>query len=134
MSLIKSCAGAGIVEKIHPSVRRCAVGDPVLLSFPRCAKCYACLHGHPAHCDINYPLTIFAREPNYALAHGEDDRLMSDEEGRKRVIPASYFGQSSFSSIALVKESSVVNAGPLIKSQQELSLFAPLGVLFVPLS
>ncbi|QDS77101.1 hypothetical protein FKW77_000759 [Venturia effusa] len=42
-------------------------------------------------------------------------------------ITASFFGQSSFSSLSVVSESSVVNAKDLIKSSEEMRLFAPLG-------
>lgn len=42
-------------------------------------------------------------------------------------ITASFFGQSSFASLSVVSESSVINAKDLIKSPEELKLFAPLG-------
>lgn len=43
------------------------------------------------------------------------------------MIKASYFGHSSFSAIALVKESSVVNVKDLVANDEELTMFAPLG-------
>ena len=38
-----------------------------------------------------------------------------------------FFGQSSFANFSVVSEKSVVNANNLIKSKEELQLFAPLG-------
>jgi Zn-dependent alcohol dehydrogenase len=42
----------------------------------------------------------------------------------------SFFGQSSFSSYAIVKESSVVNVTGLVKDEEELKMFAPMGCGF----
>lgn len=122
--------GAGKILKIGPNCSLDAqVGDPVLLSFAHCKECYFCLKGHPAHCKDQGPLTIRGEDPNFALAEseGEDDRLEVDGDGRKRVVKASYFGHSSFSGIALVKESSVVLAKGLVRDDEELRMFAPLG-------
>ena len=77
-------------------------------------------------------MTIYAQDPNYALASGEDDRLRPDSEGRKRVIAASYFGQSSFSSLALVKETSLICVNDLLSDPHDLARFAPLGMFQRP--
>lgn len=122
--------GAGKILRRGPEVHSdLKEGDPVLLSFAHCGKCHMCTSGHPAHCKEQIPLTIRGQDPNFALAEseGEDSRLEDDESGRKRVVKASYFGHSSFSGIALVKETSVVPVKDLIKSDEELKLFAPLG-------
>ena len=105
------------------------VGDPVLLSFAHCKKCHMCITGHPAHCRDQGPMTILGQDPNFALAdsEGEDSRLGDDGKGKRRVIAGSYFGHSSFSGIALVKESSVVPVKHLINSTDELKIFASLG-------
>ncbi|KXL51195.1 hypothetical protein M433DRAFT_155943 [Acidomyces richmondensis BFW] len=104
-----------------------SVGDPVLLSFAHCRRCHMCTSGHPAHCRDQVPLTIEACDPNFALSDGEDARLAPDAAGRRRVVAAGYFGHSSFSRLALVKESSVVPVKDLIESLDELKIFAPLG-------
>ena len=122
--------GGGKVLRKGP---KCTVdieeGDPVLLSFAHCKICNMCLTGHPAHCMDQIALTICGQDPNFALTdlEGEDDRLRPDADGKKRVIAGSYFGHSSFSSTALVKESSVVPVKHLIKDESELKIFAPLG-------
>ncbi len=105
------------------------IGDPVLLSFAHCKDCNMCLTGHPAHCMEQVPLTIRGQDLNFALAEseGEDERLEVDAHGKRKVIKASYFGHSSFSGVALVKESSVLNVKNLIRNEEELKIFAPLG-------
>ena len=103
------------------------VGDPVLLSFAHCKDCRMCITGHPAHCKEQVPITIQGQDPNFALAEGEDSRLEPDGQGKKRVIKGSYFGHSSFSGIALGKESSVVNVKDYVSSIEDLRRFAPLG-------
>ena len=123
--------GAGKVLKKGPELTiDVSSGDPVLLSFAHCQDCYFCSRGHPAHCVNQVPLTIQGCDPNFALADREDERLAVDEQGKHRIVAAGYFGHSSFSSIALVKESSVLNVKNLIKSDDELRMFAPLGCGF----
>jgi Zn-dependent alcohol dehydrogenase len=124
--------GAGHVLQKGPNCSiGVSIGDPVLLSFAHCRKCYFCLKGHPAHCVDQIPLTIQGQDLNFALdldkGEEEDERLELDKLGRRSVVKAAYFGHSSFSSIALVKESSVVNVKDLVKSEAELKMFAPLG-------
>ena len=120
--------GAGRIVKCGPDVDPAlAIGDPVLLSFAHCGSCHMCRTGHPAHCRDQLPLTILGQDLNFALAQGEDERLEDDKSGLKRVIKASYFGHSSFSGIALVKESSVVPVKDFIEDDEELKVFAPLG-------
>ena len=122
--------GVGHVLKKGPELSiDVAEGDPVLLSFADCRRCWFCKTGHPAFYVDQVPLNICGCEPNFALAEeeGEDERLGDDRKGRKRIVPAGYFGHSSFSGVALVKESSVVNVKDLIKTEEELRMFAPLG-------
>lgn len=122
--------GAGHVIRKGPDVSiDVSVGDPVLLSFAHCGECNLCVTGHPAHCRHAGPLTILAQEANFALGDGEpdDERLEVDALGRRRVLKAGYFGHSSFCHVALVKESSVVNVKGLIRDDEELKVFAPLG-------
>ena len=121
--------GAGHILRKGPSCSETLlIGDPVLLSFAHCQKCNMCTRGHPAHCHNQLPLTIRGQDLNYALAEGEpdDERLEKDENGRHRLVKASYFGHSSFSSIALVKESSITPVKGLVQ-EEELKMFAPLG-------
>ena len=88
-----------------------------------------CVTGHPAHCREQVSITIQGQDLNFALAEGEgeDDMLEKDAQGKKRLVKAFYFGHSSFSGIAVVKESSVVPVKEWLKDEDELKVFAPLG-------
>lgn len=87
-------------------------GDPVLLSFSHCGKCDLCENGRPSYC------VEFAE--NIAGADDVYEDIGGPEQGQ-------FYGQSSFSSLSIVKEASVVNVKGLIKNDAELKLFAPLG-------
>ena len=95
-------------------MRVAKAGDPVLLSFASCQACRNCVKGHPAYCALFGPLNLMSNSPDYTHSDGF-------------TIGGQYFGQSSFSSMSIVGESSVVNVTDIIKDVEELKLFAPLG-------
>ena len=103
--------GAGYVQKVGPGVTTAKAGDPVLLSFSHCGKCDLCKTGRPAYC-LNFAENIAGATDVY-----ED--IGGPEQGQ-------FYGQSSFSSLSIVKEASVVNVRGLVKNDDELKLFAPL--------
>ncbi|KAM5368088.1 hypothetical protein ACJZ2D_009692 [Fusarium nematophilum] len=109
--------GSGIVIGAGPGVTAASVGDAVLLSFRNCKSCHQCKEGHPSFCDR------FA-EINYG---GESEVYTAAEE---HALRGSFFGQSSFAELAIVKETSVVNVSSLVESEEELKIFAPLGCGF----
>lgn len=120
--------GAGHIHKKGAEVSSdLEVGDPVLLSFAHCKDCHMCVTGHPAHCREQVRITIRGQEPNFALAEGQHEQLEKDAQGKKRVVKAAYFGHSSFSGIAVVRESSVVSVKGLVNNIEDLRRFAPLG-------
>jgi Zn-dependent alcohol dehydrogenase len=88
----------------------------VLLSFRFCGNCKDCKAKHPSFCQSFAPLN-YGGEENFTLP--------SDSKAS-----GSFFGQSSFSSYAIVKESSVVNVTGLVKDEEELKMFAPMGCGF----
>ena len=94
------------------------VGDPVLLSYYSCSSCASCQSAHPAYCEA------FAGE-NYVGRQGGMKISKNEKEPWSK-----YFGQSSFARHSLVSEISVVNVKDMIKSEDELKLFAPLGCGF----
>ncbi|KAH6665008.1 alcohol dehydrogenase [Halenospora varia] len=109
--------GAGYVEKTGSAVTVAKVGDPVLLSFASCTTCKSCTGAHPAHCP-QMPALNYLSEAN--TFYGES----GEGYGGK------YFGQSSFASMTACKESSVVNVAGMVKNEEELKKFAPLGCGF----
>jgi Zn-dependent alcohol dehydrogenase len=112
-------AGSGYVEKVGSKVTVAAPGDPVLLSFASCTTCQICKSGHPSHCTQAGALN-FLGEKIFQDAN-------ASSTSTSPTIQGSFFGQSSFASLTIANETSVVNAKTLIKSEDELKLFAPLG-------
>jgi Zn-dependent alcohol dehydrogenase len=92
------------------------VGDPVLLSFDHCTKCTQCRSGHPAYCISFNPLNMAGEKTTFQGAEGD--------------VAGQFFGQSSFANLSAVKEASIVNVKGLIKDEEELKLFAPMGCGF----
>jgi Zn-dependent alcohol dehydrogenase len=105
------------VEQVGDDVKVAAVGDPVLLSFASCQACRLCQQGHASHCVDAGKLNFLGNKTFQSI---------TDEE-RESDILGCFFGQSSFSSLSIVHESSVVNVKGLVESDEELRLFAPLG-------
>ncbi len=108
--------GSGYIRAIGPGVtKKVQIGDPVLLSFDHCGACESCEARHPAYCTSfsakNIPCT-----PSVFKAEGADAE-----------IAGKYFGQSSFASLSVVNQNSVIPARDLVQSKEELQLFAPLG-------
>lgn len=102
------------MEKVGADVQVAKVGDAVLLSFASCNSCKSCKDSHPAYCPqmatLNYP--------------GEADTFCGPSGPSYR---GKYFGQSSFASYTTVLSSSVVNVTSLVRDEDELKMFAPLG-------
>jgi Zn-dependent alcohol dehydrogenase len=51
-------------------------------------------------------------------------------QGAEGDVAGQFFGQSSFANLSAVKEASIVNVKGLIKDEEELKLFAPMGCGF----
>lgn len=107
--------GSGYVKEVGPGVTVAKPGDPVLLSFAFCNKCDICKAGHHSHCNDFMPLNF-----------GDVNRSFGSKDGAED-IGGCFFGQSSFANLSIVQQCSVVNAKDLVKSKEELQLFAPLG-------
>jgi Zn-dependent alcohol dehydrogenase len=87
-------------------------GDPVLLSFAFCKSCAVCDSGYNSHCNSFNELN-FGTQPNVFGAK---------DDSSNPTIPGAFFGQSSFASLSIVRECSVVNASSLVSSKEELQL------------
>ncbi|EON69881.1 hypothetical protein W97_09145 [Coniosporium apollinis CBS 100218] len=116
---IKGHEGAGYVQQIGSKVTVAQPGDPVLLSFAFCATCALCTSGHPAHCIQFHEINVFGRKD-------KDFSLASSDTDAEPQISGCFFGQSSFASMSIVSERSVVNVKGLL-NDEELKMFAPLG-------
>lgn len=103
------------MKEVGSAVTIAKAGDPVLLSFSACKNCQLCRSGMPAHCTSFNPINF------------NGSKCFSTSGGSEHEITGSFFGQSSFSSLSIVSEASVVNAKDLLKSPDDLKIFAPLG-------
>ncbi|QHC58688.1 NAD(P)-dependent alcohol dehydrogenase [Rathayibacter sp. VKM Ac-2760] len=106
--------GAGVVESVGSAVTRVAVGQRVALSFASCGRCSACETGRPALCASLLALNFGGRRA---------DGSTTLRAGDGSVLHGSFFGQSSFATLALVAERSVVP----IPDDMPFELAAPLG-------
>lgn len=109
--------GSGYVREVGSGVTVAKPGDPVLLSFAFCKSCASCTAGYHSHCNTFNDMN-FGTQPNVFGAK---------DDASNPTIPGAFFGQSSFASLSIVRECSVVNASSLVSSKQELQLLAPLG-------
>nr|WP_295714774.1 NAD(P)-dependent alcohol dehydrogenase [uncultured Halomonas sp.] len=104
--------GAGVVEALGAGVTGLNIGDHVVLSFAHCGGCGHCLTGHPTVCDT-------FNELNFGGAMDDGShRLQRDDEAL-----ATFFGQSSFATYAVVSARNAVKVDPEV----ELALLGPLG-------
>lgn len=114
MPIVLGHEGAGIVERVGSGVRKVTAGDHVVLSFMSCGACDQCNSGHPAYCVIGHPLCFGGTREDGTTG-------TCDEHGRP--IHDHFFGQSFFSSFALVNERTVVK----VPKDIPLEKLGPLG-------
>jgi Zn-dependent alcohol dehydrogenase len=107
--------GSGIVERARATIKHVKAGDMVLLSFDYCGEdtCRGCSDEALGYCGQFYPrnLLIFPK-------------IHQDEDGT--ATAGLFFGQSSFSHLALVKGTSALNVTGLVRDEEELRLFLPI--------
>lgn len=126
--------GAGIVVATGSGVSSAVAlkGDTVLLSVNTCQNCANCRSGHPNYCDQGMARNFGGRRVHDGSATvfvgGQDDDGDESKSTSDSWSPcfANFFGQSSFSRLAVVNQSCVVKV-PGGLSAADLRLFAPLG-------
>jgi len=106
--------GAGIVEQVGSAVTALQPGDHAILSFTSCGTCANCRDGHPAYCATWLP-------SNLVGGTRADGSTTPRRNGQP--LGGHFFGQSSFSELAIVDERSVIKVDPAVR----LELVAPLG-------
>lgn len=105
--------GAGVVEHVGEDVTDVQPGDHVVMSFTFDGRCHPCRIGHPVYCDHWAQLNLSggARlDGSPTLHRGE------------AVLHGHFFGQSSFSTLVLAAERSVVK----VPEDAPLELLGPL--------
>ncbi|KAK4988745.1 hypothetical protein LTR66_006325 [Elasticomyces elasticus] len=110
---------SGYVREVGSKVTVAKPGDPVLLSFAYCNGCHSCKDGHPAFCDKFNEINFYGGK-DYTLSSSGGDPSKPD-------ISGGFFGHSSFASVSIVNEVSVVNVKDSITKKEDLQLLAPFG-------
>jgi aryl-alcohol dehydrogenase len=110
--------GAGIIEAVGADVEGLAVGDSVVIAFSSCGECPRCDEHLPSYCQNFVAL-------NYAGIRLEDGSTAYSREGER--ITSHFFGQSSFSALAVTRARNVVKVDA---GNVPLELLGPLGCGF----
>ena len=105
--------GAGVVEALGAGVRGFEVGDHVILSGNSCGRCPSCLANRPTYCDLAMPLCFGGKRLD-----GSTALRCGDEK-----VHSHFFGQSSFSTHAVVPERTAVK----VDRDLPLERLGPLG-------
>ncbi|MFN3340356.1 MAG: NAD(P)-dependent alcohol dehydrogenase [Dietzia sp.] len=108
--------GAGVVEAVGPDVEGVEVGDHVVMSFRSCRECARCESGEVGYCDQTMAL-------NY-MGYRMDGSTTFHRDGAD--VAGSFFGQSSFSELAIGSADNVVVIDPTV----DLAVAAPFGCGF----
>lgn len=106
--------GAGIVLETGSDVTEVQNGDKVLMSYSFCSNCSQCKSGHLPYCENLLGL-------NFGGQRSDGSSALSLKDGSR--LHGHFFGQSSFSRLAIVNRASLVKVPQDVK----LELFAPLG-------
>nr|POE56665.1 aryl-alcohol dehydrogenase [Quercus suber] len=106
---------SGIVTAVGRAVTYVVPGDRVILSYAACLQCRRCLRGQQPYCEKIFPLNFSGqREDGTTSVQGEGD------------VKGLFFGQSSLSRIAVVRESCAVKVDSSV-TEQDLRVCASLG-------
>lgn len=90
--------GAGVVEAIGSKVTSVEVGDHVIIGWPWCGECEACLTGNPRYCALIGRLLAGGNRLDGTSAFTRDAGPLNSH----------FFGVSSFATYSITNESSLV--------------------------
>ncbi|OJI96489.1 hypothetical protein ASPVEDRAFT_145974 [Aspergillus versicolor CBS 583.65] len=108
--------GAGVVLQAGKGVKDITINDKVILSYNFCKTCDQCVSGHPAYCE-----NLVAQ--NFGGKRKDGSRTISLPNNSETEVFSNFFGQSSFSRVALVSRASVAR----VAADTPLDIFAALG-------
>ncbi len=111
--LVLGHEGAGVVERVGPSVSHFKPGDRVALSYGSCGNCSNCHSGHPAYCRDFMAL-------NFGFMRSDGSCAIHDQHG---AIGSNFFGQSSFATYALTSPRNCVH----LPDEISFEIGAPFG-------
>ncbi|KAJ9494698.1 hypothetical protein H2202_009774 [Exophiala xenobiotica] len=106
--------GAGIVKQVGSDMKGIRPNDTVLISYNSCGKCRLCEQGSPAYC-------VNMMQLNFGGTRLDGSCTLYSDDGSS--LHGNFFGQSSFSNLALVNAQCLVK----VPDSVSLDLYAPLG-------
>lgn len=106
--------GCGIVEAVGSEITEFVPGDKVGMSFGYCGSCHNCMTAHQHACE-NFNAI------NFGGVQADGTTRLSDTDGN---LLATFFGQSSFATYAVVNEASAVK---IEHEDIDLALIGPMG-------
>lgn len=117
--------GAGIISKVGSRVCNFQRGDCVILSYTSCGECKYCVRKDTSFCN-DWELD------NFGIGRGWDGSKAygyppGEDESSETKITSHFFGQSCFSSYAVVDERCCIKVGEPGNVDLDLSSLAPLG-------
>ena len=115
--LIIGHEAAGYVKSIGSTVTYVQPGDAVVLAFASCEQCRRCNSGRSPYCENMFGL-------NFTGKRSGSGKGVVTSDGAGEEVKGLFFGQSSMSRTALVRESCCVKVEC---EREELVLFASLG-------
>ena len=117
--LILGHEGAGYIRSVGSEVSYVKPGDAVILSFASCGSCWRCGVGREPYCERLFLLNF--------LGEREGEGLQGEiVDGSGEGVKGLFFGQSSLSRVALVRERSCVKVEGEV-GREDLRRFASLG-------
>lgn len=105
--------GAGIVERVGSGVTKVVPGDRVTIAFSSCGTCNQCRTNRPYLCKHTFEL-------NWTGCRVDGSRALHSHDGD---VSSHFFGQSSFATFAVTRESNLVK----VPQDVPLALVGPLG-------
>jgi aryl-alcohol dehydrogenase len=106
--------GSGIVEAVGAAVTKVAPGDRVVMTYHACGRCRSCITGYPTYC---------AELAAYNFGSTRQDGSTALRDGAGDLVHSHFFGQSSWSELALGNEANVVK----VETDLPLEMLGPLG-------
>ena len=106
--------GAGVVKRVGTDIKGIGPGDTVLISYNSCGTCRLCQQGSQAYC-------VNMMQLNFGGTRLDGSCTLRNDDGSS--LHGNFFGQSSFSSLALVNGRCLVKVPDTVP----LELYAPLG-------
>lgn len=106
--------GCGEIVRCGSEVEQLQPGDIVALTFDSCGACRNCKTDQPSHCER-------VLEVNFGGQRLDGSTTLADGDGN--VVHGSFFGQSSFATLALANERNAVKLAANVRPE----IAAPLG-------